>query len=343
MLVVNYFNYQNNPLRNDNKEYNLDNLHALQDVLTSLQPYSDNVKSFAFINMPYLVQLPSLAAFPYMQNLRVVCCDNFACFPDDFAANQYLTELTVNYSELAECPDFSCFRHLKRLNLSNNIRLTKLPALPMLIYSVTASKCSLTDISSVSICNVLELLDVGNNQLTRMPSICSTYIKRVDIQSNPLSPRHAFPVWFGLYSDRFTGSARFAELILIMTDTPILSFIQKLRGQRLFANDDKHNTNDASLSFFAQLAHNFINNRLFFYSVPVVCMFMEKWNQMIALLDNIRWTFYLVKCRRRLRHWLFTRVLLPLMEKKYRPEKLQEYVDTHPDIHDTDMIASIVW
>ncbi len=306
-----------------------DNANSIEAFLASLP---DDIQTIQ-IEHEDIPVFPSLARFSLMTNFRLIGC-NTETLPADLGQNTNLCFVDVSNNRLANMPDLRTLTNLIFLNVGYNF-LTNLSWMPtQSIVYLDVGRNQIRDMTPLSALTDVRYLNLQHNRIETMPVVNSNHIQTIDLTGNPLCPklRHvAAENWLIPFHHHHPGNY-IVGWDLILTQTPIHHMIRDTNLKFLT------HSGDLTTTFY-----NSIRSSIYYGQLIILqenqTEFHAFYMKLLNRLYSFRRTFYLGKCRRRLRHWLFTRVLEPLMERKYHPDKLAHYIDHHPEILDPMEIA----
>jgi hypothetical protein len=242
--------------------------------------------------------------------------------PDDLSDCESLIELDLSRNKLTTIPDLRRLTQLQDISVTAN-QLSSMPLMPVSIRKIYAGYNQIKDLSSLTHLPNIEVIYISNNEIEVIPPLSSRCIRILKAQNNPQLSKMG-----NVYCDDENDVWEKFDL----TNTPIHKLAKQLNIDKVF---------DPTVPRFHQIEFRIewgINQYLMIG--PGTNLFVKATLQMLEKQHRLNYTFYLEKCRRRLRRWLYTRVLEPLMERKYHPQKLINYVHANPLVQDVDQISS---
>lgn len=287
----------------------LDQLYA--DTLVGLEVYDDDIPV-----------MPSLARFTSLQKVILIRCRLEHIPPSTFSENKRLTELVVEDNpRLTHLPDLRSLRHLHKLTACCNA-LMAFPLLP----------------------RTIRVVELHNNLLRKIPRSIPFLFQYLNLDNNPIMEWNTFDMALCQLHDVFT--ADLSEQTnqphgISFKKCPLISFMEHMSIRQLM---DKYHVvfqgNMITDSIFL-FSYGYQYKLISFYPFRALPAYWHIDTSVLhnisSLLMRIRRFMYLAKCRHRLRRWLYDKVIGPMNEKKYHPDKLHQVVALHEEQEDIDI------
>ncbi len=269
-----------------------------------------------------------LRRFTSLSELELLYCE-IEDLPNDLSDLTCLLSIDVSYNRLKRIPDLSRLRRLKNFVCNFNF-LETIPNFQPYIGCVRLENNCIDDISPLNNkYSRLYSISLKNNCIRYLPYLPDFEIMTLTLSGNPVeccSPLYAsfvFPVFTPL-----------SHYYLVLTDTKIHRLFRETNWQYAFRNKE---------ILLERVPSYMMETDRLIICHPHGKAFFGCWLELNDQLRRFRKMFYLGKCRRRLRQWLFTRVLAPFAARKYHPDRLIRYMANHPDVEDPEEISERAW
>ncbi len=291
------------------------------EIVEFIASLSENI-TFLKIEYETIPIFPSLSRFKKLKTLSLFGC-RIQSMTDDLSDCESLIELDLSRNGLITIPDLRRLTQLKTIRFSAN-QLTSMPLMPVSIRHIHADYNDIKDLSSLTHLPNIEVIYISDNEVEAIPPLSSRRIRILEAQNNPRLSKMG-----NVYCDDENDVWGKFDL----TNTLIHKLAKQLNIDKVF---------DPTIPRFNQMEFRITEWGINQYLMigQGTNLFVKATLQMLEHQRRLNYTFYLAKCRRRLRHWLYTRVLEPLMERKYHPQKLINYVHANPLVQDVDQISS---
>ncbi len=281
----------------------------------------------------------SFARFNELRMIDVANC-RLTHLPADLAQCRHLEILSCFDNYLSSLPDgIGDLPRLRTLMCGNN-RLTCLPAFSphSKIREISAYKNRLTDfpVSCGNSFPWLRNLNLNSNRIVHMPCIFTPHMDTFSISCNPLQTiGNIINMEGGRFY--FTNTTLYRLLSRVSMQYVFHRLLTSLLQKDLVVqNIIDPLPCDLAIDRLSRIPEASFYNIMFedrLYVLHIVVHFVK------YVIHRFRFVFYLGKCRRRLREWLFQKVLAPLTERVYHPHKLQRLMDRVPE----GMLIEMAW
>lgn len=271
-----------------------------------------------------LTYLPSLARFTELKRLDV-SHNRLTSLPDDLGKCTKLTHLSCHDNKLTTFPaSIVHLVHLKHIFCEEN-RITHFPdPMPPNIVTLIACKNQLASFPVLRDFPLLTYLNLTCNRLRILPNVSMPQLKYLAVTCNPLLRIDGS--WKPDYFDctNTTFMRRIDRINARFVHFQVVKKLRATKNRRMLLvyvpNIETMHTSFPGGNPYRLQAMNLFNH------------------QLEELIWKFRFAYYLGKCRRRLRQWLFSRVLLRISQEKYHPRKLQRFIDSDLDLMDNSMV-----
>ena len=216
-------------------------------------------------------------------------------------------QIDVSNHGLTCLPDLTRFTHLRILNCAHN-RLTVLPKLPDHLNQLYCSNNLLEKLPDV-LPSQLMSLDVLHNRLTKIPPFPQKLIN-IDLSHNQIESIPQLP----------------PSVLVLACIQNAITVIPPLPSKIIYVYCSRNRME--SLPSFDNTPGL---ERFVYYNNPVYEIIRSTTSTDLGyisrVIGKVKTTFYTLKCRNKLRAFLYTRIREPQIKRKYHPSKLNELLN----------------